>query len=330
MPLIDDAYDALNNLRLAVNAGQEMGLHLFLKVKSGRERLRPWQRVVMSDALAERLKEGVRRSLTDLAQRIAGENALADFDFDAMVAGSTGVLDLNVDGEVGRWVAELPSPDHPDIFQGDERSLERAEFYAWQLELPGGAVRAFRSKSGLEVGARRPSRVVAFFNPDHRMLAPVEGAVISIDERIDFFEWAGILFVQNLPSFESVSNIREVTARKAVEAVDAIAARFDVGDVDALKQAVSTRTRLGKRLAAAHRYGLHAQVDPARVAQTIADRGLQFAVEDVEGGGVRFLLDHRDRRSAEDFVDLMSDVFLRSPTTGRDWEAIAKRVPRAR
>lgn len=330
MALVDDGYAALGDLRLAVNAGDQMGCHVFINVRPSRQQREPWHRISMSADLAIRLADAARQSFSDIEARATGEQVVTEFDFDSMVEGSIGVLSIRETPGLGEWVDALPQPDWPTIFNGDEDTLNRSRFYAYRLTMPDGrTVRAFRGKAGLDVAARKRHAVSAAFRRDTLQMVPVEGAVITFDQSVDFFEWDGLLFVVNMRTFESLTNIRDITVRKAVEAVDALAARFDLGDVDALKMHVQQRTRLGKRLAAAHKHGLVDDIDAVEVTNLIAARGLQFACEQGDQG-VRFNLDHANPRSIEDFVDLVSDVFLVSPTTRRDWEALAKRPPRRR
>lgn len=330
MALIDDGYAALGDLRRAVNAGDQMGCHVFINVRPSRQQREAWHRVSLSPALAIDLVDAARQSFSEIEARATGDQALTEFDFDAMVEGSIGVLNIRETPGLGDWVDALPLPDWPTVFDGDEETLRRSRFYAYRLTLPDGrTVRAFRGRAGLGIAARKRNSVLAFFERDSLEMVPVEGAVITFDQSVDFFEWDGLLFVLNIRIFESLTNIRDVTIRKAVEAVDALAVRFDLGDVDALKAHVQQRTRLGKRLAAAHKHGLVADIDPVEVTNLIAVRGLQFGCE-AGDQGVRFNLDHANPRSIEDFVDLVSDVFLVSPTTKRDWEALAKRPPRRR
>ncbi|WP_205854062.1 Kiwa anti-phage protein KwaB-like domain-containing protein [Phenylobacterium kunshanense] len=284
----------------------------------------------MDIALTERLADAARQSLSEIEARATDADALAEFDFDAMVEGSIGVLNVRETPGLAEWLEALPRPDWPVVFDGSEETLGRSRFYAFRLALPDGrTVRAFRGKAGLEIAARKRNAVSAAFRRDTLQMVPIEGAVITFDQTVDFFEWDGLVFVLNIRTFESVTNIREVTIRKAVQAVDALAARFDLGDVDALKTHVEQRTRLGKRLAAAHKHGLVGDINAPEVTNLIAARGLRFTCV-ADDGGVRFGLDHADPRSVEDFVDLVSDVFLVSPTTRRDWEALAKRPPRRR
>jgi hypothetical protein len=63
--------------------------------------------------------------------------------------------------------------------------------------------------------------------------------------------------------------------------------------------------------------------------ELVQKRQLQLTCQP-DGATIRFNIDCTVARSVEDFVDLVSDVFLVSPTTSRDWEALVKRPPRRR
>jgi hypothetical protein len=328
MALVDDGYAALGDLRRAMNAGEEMGFHVFLNVRPSRQRRETWYRISLARELSVQLADAARRVFSDLEATAAGEQNLGEFDFDSMVGGSVGVINLRDAEGLGDWLDALPLPDFPTVFDGDEEVLGRAKFYAFRLTLPDGRnIRAFRGRSGLEIAARKRNAVAAAFHRDTNQMVPVDGAVVTFDQNVDFFEWDGLLYVANIRSFESITNIREITVAKAHDAVEALAARFDLGNIDALKVHVQQRTRLGKRLASAHKHGLAADLDPAEIEKLIGVRKLQFKCEQ-DGGRLKFDLDHANNRSIEDFVDLVSDVFLTSPVTRRDWEALAKRPPR--
>lgn len=330
MALIDDGYAALADARLALNGGDEIGCHVFLNSRPSRERREPWHRISLEGVLAARLADAARQALWDIETRVTDEQLLAEFDFDAMVDGSVGVLSVRDTPGLTEWLDSLPRPDWPAIFDGDEETLKRSRFYAYRLTLPDGrGVRAYRGRAGLEVAARKRHAISAMFHRDTRELAAIEGAVITFEPTPDFFEWDGLLFIVNMRTFESITDIRDVTVRKAAEAIDALAARFHLDNLDALKASISQRTRLGKRLAGAHKHGLVGDLDAARVAQLIEVRQLQLVCTPHEGS-LRFEIDHANGRAVEDFVDLMSDVFLVSPATNRDWEALVKRPPRRR
>lgn len=330
MALFDDGYAALADIRLAFNAGAEVGCHVFLFSPRTRARAHEWHRVIMVGDLAARLADAGRVSLNSIEARAADEQVLAEFDFDAMDHGSIGVLKVEDAPGLSDWLNAMPQNDWPTRFDGDEGVLEKTRFYAFRLSLPDGrTLRAFRGSRGLNITLRSRHAVAAMFQRDSREMVAVEGTVVSFDQTIDFFEWEGLVFIINLPTFESVTNIRHVTARKADEAVDALQNRFQINDIDGLKAHIAQRTRLGKKLAAAQKHGLVGDIDPAAMVHRIAAKQLDVQCT-IEGDEVRFDIDPANRRQVEDFVDLMTDFFLQSPVTSREWEAVVKRPPRAR
>jgi len=127
-----------------------------------------------------------------------------------------------------------------------------------------------------------------------------------------------------------VTNIRDITVRKSAEALDAISTRFSLGgNAVSLKTEIGKRTRLAKKLAAAHQHGLIADIDPERLVARAKEKKLRLRCR-IEKGQAHFDLDPHNRGEVEDFVDLITDLFLQSPVTHREWEAVVKRAPRAR
>ena len=121
-----------------------------------------------------------------------------------------------------------------------------------------------------------------------------------------------------------------MTIRKANEALDALATRFGLGDNgQALKAEIGKRTLLAKRLAAAHRHGIIADIDPQSLVNRAREKNLRLRCH-LENGNARFDIDHNNSGEVQDFVDLLTDFFLKSPVTGREWEAVVKRTPKAR
>jgi hypothetical protein len=328
MPLVEDGLASLNDMRAALNEGLEIGCDVFLNAKTTRQRRDAWFRVSANWDLTQNLVAAGSRSLLNLAARAADGDNLHEFDFDAMVSGSVGIALVRELPQLQAWLGAVPGGDWPTVFDGDEEVVDDAGFYSFRLTFPDGrAVLAFRSRRGLEVVARRKGAVQARFSRDQNELVPVEGSIITFDQAVDFFVWDGMVFIGNLPTFEALTNLREITIQKAAQAVDALAGRFDLGDVDALKASIGQRTRLGKKLAAAQRHGLAGDIDPAAIHERIEARGLQVRCE-IDGEQVRFEIDSTNPQEVSDFVDLMTDVFLRSPLTGREWDALAKRPSR--
>lgn len=325
MALIDDALTALSDLEASFEDVGPIGCHVFLFGQRGRDRHERWQRVSMNAALSERFTEAVRNASTESRARAVEEDGLLEFDFDTMATGSVGVLALADAPELAAWLDELPEPDWPAIFQGDPDFVEKTRFYGIDVRFASGRrLRSFRGKSGLRIVLERGSRVAAMFRQDSDEMQPVQGAVLTFDDRTDFFEWDGFVFIMNLSAFEAVTNIRAITAAKAHAAIDVIAARFGVPDVEGLKGHLSGRAKLAKKLAAAARHGLLDDVDGERLIARVEKRG--FAVHcRKEDGRYTFDLDLSDRAGVEEFVNLMTDVYLHSPVTNREWKVTSKR-----
>lgn len=330
MTLLDDGYAALADIRVASNADEEIGCHLFLHARPTRQRRDTWHRISADPELTAILLDAGKQSLWDIEARVADEQSLHEFDFDAMADGSVGLLRVEDAPGLGEWLAQVPAADLPTVYDGDEELLNSSRFYVFRLSFPDGrTLTAFRGRRGMQVAARQRNAIAAMFARDTQELVPVNGTVVSFDQAIDFFEWEGLVFILNMPTFESVTNIREVTNRKAFEAIDALANRFNLGDSEALKAHIGQRTRLGKKLAAAHRHGLAGDINPAVIEARIETKGLALRCQ-VDGDQVNFDIDHASRREVEDFVDLMTDVFLVSPLTSREWVAVVKKPPRPR
>jgi hypothetical protein len=279
----------------------------------------------MDAALSLRFTEAVQSGSTDTRARAVEEDGLLEFDFDTMAIGSIGVLALADAPELAAWIDDLPEPDWPTIFQGDPDFVDKTKFYGIDVRFPSGRrLRGFRGKSGLRIVLERGSRVAAMFRQDSDEMQPVQGTVLTFDDRADFFEWDGFVFIMNLSAFEAVTNIRAITAAKAHAAIDAIAARFGVSDVEGLKEHLSGRAKLAKKLAAAARHGLLDDVDGERLIARVAERG--FAVRcRKQDGRYAFDLDLSNRAEVEEFVNLMTDVYLHSPVTNREWKVTSKR-----
>ncbi|HRD26675.1 MAG TPA: DUF4868 domain-containing protein [Caulobacter sp.] len=330
MALVDDGYTALADLISAFDEAEQVGCHVFLKSKPTRRRRDPWHMLSMAGNLADEMVETAETTLREIAARAADEDLIEEFTFDAMADHDIGVLSVADTPGLGQWLEEVPVPDWPQRFQGDEDVLENTRLYVTRLSFPDGRVLLnFRGSRNLNVALRRRNAVIAQFRPDADELVPVGGTVVNFDQDVDFFLWEGLVFVRNLRTFESVTNIRRVTAQKAGEAVDALGERFALDDAEGLKEAIGARPLLAKKLASALRHGLVADIDVGALPERIAAKELDIVCE-ADGEGFRLRIDARDRRQVQDFVDLMSDVFLHSPVTGREWVVSVKKPPRPR
>lgn len=323
MPLIEDALSALSDLEAAFQQGQ-IGCHVFLFAAHGRGRRDRWQRVSMDAGLTQRFVEAAALSVAQIRQTAVDDNGLVEFDFDAMASGSVGVMPLDTAPPLAEWSNDVPTEDWPTIFVADPAYVERTKFFSARFSLPDGRLlKTFRSKRGIQIILERGSRLAAMFRQDSNEMQPVDSTVITFDQSVDFFEWDGFVFIANLGAFESITNIREITAAKAHEAIDAIGERFGLPNMQGLKDHLCERTKLAKKLAAAVQHGLLDDVDGDRLIQRIEQR--QFNVRcRRENGRFEFDIDLDNRVEVEQFVNLMTDVYLHSPVTQREWKVITK------
>ncbi len=285
----------------------------------------------MQGTVADRLVAAARDALLKLDDRATDDQALVEFDFDAMVDGAIGALAVAEVPAIADWLSRVPVDDWPIRFNGDEQIMEKARFYATRLNFSDGRqLTLFRGSRGLNVILKGKGGVAAAFSRDRNEMVALDGAVVSFDSEIDFFFWQGMVFVANFRTFESVTNIREETIRKSGEAMDALAARFGLGgNPEGLKLEIGKRALLAKKLAAAHRHGIIADIDPNKLVDRATHKGLRLRFR-TENGNLHFDIDHNNRDEVQDFVDLLTDVFLQSPVTGREWEAVVKRIPKVR
>jgi hypothetical protein len=323
MPLIEDALSSLSDLETALEASDRVGCHVFLYSAQGTLRDR-WQRVSMEASLAQRFVDALAQTVADVRQGAVEENGLLEFDFDAMASGSIGVMSLDTAPHLGDWLNQVPPEDWPTVFTADPSFVQRTRFFSVRYNLPDGRLlKTFRGKRGVQIILERGNRLAAMFRQDSNEMQPVDSTVITFDQQIDFFEWDGFVFIVNLGAFESITNIREITATKAHEAIDAISARFGLADAQGLKNHLSGRAKLAKKLAAAVQHGLLQDVDGARLLARIQERGFDVRMQERDGTH-HFDIDLNNRSEVEQFVNLMTDVYLHSPVTNREWKAISK------
>lgn len=325
MPLIDDALAALSDLDAAFQeeAG-DIGCHVFLFANHGRTPRDKWQRLSMGGTLPTRFTQAAALSVSQIRAVAVDDGGLLEFDFDAMAGGNIGVMSTETAPMLAAWLNEVPPEDWPSIFVADPAYVQKAKFFSARYHFADGRhLKTFRGRRGMQIILERGSRLAAMFRQDSDEMRPVDSPVITFDQDIDFFEWEGFVFIRNLPAFEAITNIRAITAQKAHEAIDAISNRFSLPNIQGLKEHLSERTKLAKKLAAAVQHGLLDDIDGERLIARIEERQFNVICRQTDGG-FEFEIDHADRNEVEQFVNLMTDVYLHSPVTQREWKAITK------
>ncbi|PZP41655.1 MAG: hypothetical protein DI601_20570 [Azospirillum brasilense] len=331
MDIIEEAYATLNDLKLSLETEERIGCHTFVFSAKTRKNKQEWQKIDMDGKVADQMAATMSSAMLAIEARAADDQALVEFNFDAMADRSIGTLKLNSTPSLEEWVKKIPGDDWPIRFDGDVQTLDRARFYVTRLNFPDKKhLLVFRGSRGLTITLNKQGVVAAAFSRAKHQMVAVEGPIVSFDNCVDFAIWENMVFVVNMRTFESITNIRDVTIQKANEVIDLLGSRFDLGsDTEKLKTEINKRTILAKRLAAAHYHGIIDDIDAQKLVERAQDKNLRVKCK-LEKGKAIFNINYDEKGEIEDFVDLLTDLFLNSPVTGREWEALVKRTPRNR
>ena len=328
---LDDAQRALAELRSIIgDSATEVGCHTFLALRNGRTKADRWRRIQFGRGLATKFKSGM---FTELHDRLPAPDALTLFGFEDPPATHATVIAKADFPEVANWVDEVPTPDWPHTFGSDRGVMENARFHVACFHFGGehGVLRVFQQRA--PVSLMRRNSLLAVLATGRNELEEVEQQVFGFPLGADFVDWQGFVFVMRLPAFEALTNIRKVTLARAREAFDGIAAVNDltVHGLVAVGAALQSKPLLAKKLAAAGRNGTLGVLQSDALADRIdtLHLPLQFKRKD---GRVEITLDPDNPASMRAFVDLVADVYLRSPVTNLDYKAHSKELasPRGR
>jgi hypothetical protein len=333
MTIVESGIDALTALsNTMADPGGEVGCHVFIRSPGTRTRKKIWFKVAMEPDVTTKIVSATDGAIEDIL-REARTGHLAEFDFDAMVDGDMAVLKVeDVEALLG-WFEALPADTLDDTFNGDPAIAKRADLFVRRLTFPGGkSLVAVTGKGGLDVYIGKKGKVAAFFSEQKHEMQDIKGAILTLDGRIDFLLWEGLVFVQRLRTFESLTHVREATTTRAEKAIESCSILFNFGpSAPAVLARISAQPALAKRLAAAHKYGYMADMTGPRLRDRAIEKQLNIQfVEDEITGGISLQIDETDKRQIEDLVDLLSEFFLKSPATGREYDVRVKRPARAR
>ncbi|MCC8625765.1 Kiwa anti-phage protein KwaB-like domain-containing protein [Xanthomonas vesicatoria] len=333
MTVIEDATNALQELSQLLNGDiTNVGCHCFIKSTKSLKRKKDWFRVKMDPEVARKIVVATQGVVSTLRQQCE-ENHIAEFDFDAMLDGDLAVSKLSDIEGLGLWFDEIPVDTLVDIYQGEDDIAERAYIYTRRINFPNGKkLLAVSGKSGIAVNLVAKGRISAAFDRDEGLMKSIKSPIISFDGKVDFFLWGDYVFICKIRPFESLTNVRSATIKKAKVAFTHCAGIFDMGPTeDDLLNYISDKPSLAKRLAAAHKWGfMNDMAAPALQARALQKQlDLSFDT-DPHSGKVSLKIDNADKRQVEDLIDLLCENFLQSPTTGREYEARFKRPARER
>lgn len=323
MTLIDEGLDGLRDLRAKLE-NEVPGCRIFINLKRGRTREERWKRLIANEELAVQFVAHVTEAIIFVQSLAAEPDGISEFDFDALSAGAVGVLRLADFPDLQQWLGDVPDNDWNQAFRPTAEARRNLHHYSVRITFANGQrLETFRSSRGAKIYIEHGG-IHAWFQRDADLARPAVDGFMSFDEKIDFFAWDGFLFIANLPSFESITNVREATQRQARAAVDAMTGTFEFGDIDVFKSTVASKVSIAKKLAAAVQHGLLEAVDADRVMARIEAKNLNLTCRKVDGKVV-FDIDPSDVRHAAEIVNLLSDVYLQSPVTQKEWRALVKK-----
>lgn len=323
MALLDDALDSLRDLRILLEGDGSVS-HVLINLRRGRTREDKWKRLITEQDLSRQFVETISEAVITAQVSASEPDGISEFDFDAISSGVIGVLRLADFPELEVWLAEVPENDWHQPFRPTHETRNNLHHYVVRLTTPTGqTLEAFRSSRGAKIFIEHGG-ICAVFRRDLDLARPAADGFMSFDEKVDFFAWDGFLYIVNLGSFESITNIRVITQAHAHAAVDIIAERCDLVDVVAFKATVGSKISLSKKLAAAVRYGLIDAIDSDRVISRIAEKRLELVCENRDGRLI-FDVDPANINQVSEIVNLLSDVYLQSPVTQKEWRALVKK-----
>jgi len=323
MAVVDDGLDALRDLRAKLE-NDAAGCHVLINLKRGRTREDRWKRLVTQDDLANKFTETVTEAIVSAHTLAAEPDGISEFDFDNINLGALGVLRLDEFPDLQQWLGQVPGNDWNHAFRPTAETRRDLHHYVLRVTFANGeTLETFRSSRGARIYIEHGG-IHAWFQRDADIARPAADGFMSFDEKIDFFAWDGFLFITNLASFESITNIRVATQRQAHAAIDAMTGRFGFGDANVFKATIASKVSLAKKLAAAIRHGLIEAIDADRVMARIQEKNLDLECRKVDGKVV-FDVDPSDMKQATEIVNLISDVYLHSPVTQKEWRALVKK-----
>lgn len=330
MPLVDEAFSALTDLKASMGDMAAVGCHLFIFAPRTRVRRDEWLKVNINHDVAEKIADAARQAALRVETRAADDQALHEFDFDAMADESIGVLKSDEFEPIQHWLSQVPDNDWDRRFDGSDDVLEKARFYVVRLSFSDGRTATFfRGSRGIKISLETKGIISAAFSRHSNEMVSIDGPVITLDDKFDFISWDGHVFINNLLTFESITNIKDLTIEKANSVIDQISTIINItSGINSLKSELSKRIRLAKRLAAAHRHGIIADIDIEKLAERCRQKGLGLNCT-VSSGVASFDFDLTDKQLVSDFVNLITDFYYKSTVTGREWEAVVKRPARA-
>lgn len=319
------ALQALASLRATLaDADGFTSCHTFLGTQVGQTKSDRWQRVQFSPALATSYRESLIRKV---AQDLPSEEMIVPFTYEETTASQVPVLQKEEFPNLADWLDEVPEPQWPYTFKGDEGFLESVKVHVAVLSgiSASSDLKVFRRRSSATIVKKRG--VLGSFTASKHEFDVVKDKIFDFPTDAEFLEWDGFVFVLNIVALEALTDIREITntqAKKAIASIKAIKGLEVVG-LEAVEASLELRPRLAKRLAAAGKHNIFHAIKLDTLKAHINQYGLSLNAES-KNGKISISFNTDSRVQIEEFVNLVADVYLRSSSTGLDYKAHSKEL----
>jgi hypothetical protein len=319
---LGDAKAALVNLLKALGSPPEQpGCHLFLYAKRGREPAEKWRRLKFAQGLATKFRDQVAATLV----KQLSDREVSQFSFDEMVESHVGAIRRAELPDVEKWIGEVPTPDWPHVFDGDERYFSKVRFHVTRMAMSDGdkPVTIFRQRSATSLLHRGGFK--AIFSVSQHQFRDVDGPIFDFALDADFLEWDGFVFIIKLRAFEALTDVRQLTVTKAKEALGVVAAvsNLEVEGLDGVVAMLEGKPLFAKKLAAAKIQGTADALNAKALCDRIDEKELPLTHKKV-GKLYTIVVDPTEPDQVREFVNLVTDVYLRSPVTSREYRVHAK------
>ena len=319
---LEQAQASLESLREALEADEFESATTFLAGPTNKVKRERWRRVQFSGTLAKRYRSAVIRSLSD---NLPTDENLVLFTYDETFFSQTPVLVKADFPDLADWLDETPTADFNRTFDGNADFLSEVKLHVVSLTNVEGTknLTIYKRRSGAQLVKRQG--YLASFTGSKNEFEIVKSPIYDFPVDADFFEWDGFLYVGNINALEFTTNIREITqnqAKKALQAIKAIPG-LSVQGLEMVEQSLLERPRLSKRLANAAKNRTFGELKASAVKQHIKMYALSLKTR-VHDNKLEISFDTSNRVHVEEFVNLVSDVYLKSLLTDYDYKSHSK------
>jgi hypothetical protein len=317
------AATALVDLRAALSGlHAATGCHVFLYAHRGRLRSDKWRRLRFTRGLAGKFRSDLTNQLI---AKLPPNRDLTAFSFDEMTGQHIGVIEKSEFDAIRIWLNDVPTPDWPHLFDGSAPFFSKVRFHVTTIAADGHTkiLKVFRQRSNSSL--LHKGGLMAIFNSASHEFTETGGSVFDFSLDIDFFEWDDFVFILHLGSFESLTNMRQITLTRAQDAISGLrfVEHLEVVGLDDVALRLQDRPYMAKKLAAAERQGTIDALKAETLLARIEQKGLPLVTE-TKGEEHRIIVDTSVPDQVNEFINLVTDVYLQSPVTSKEYKVHVK------